>query len=77
MNKLTPAQRKLLVRMYRASPTRILRVNDLGFKMPVLVELVRKGYAIYGKTPYGDRDQWRGKLTSAGRREAKLLEHIA
>jgi hypothetical protein len=73
MSELTQAQSRLLVAMYTASSTRQHDVNKLGFKMPVLRQLVRKGCAVYGKTPWGGVNEWRGKLTSKGRSKARSI----
>ena len=72
---LTRPQRELLRAMYygvdrerhATAPRRFHCVHDLGFRMPVLVALVRAGLAEFGKHGWGGVDEYRGKLTPAGR----------
>lgn len=70
---LTPPQRKLLLAMHHAHPKRMHHVHDLGFRMPLLRALVRKGYAEHGKADWKNDFWWKGRLTAFGRKEARLL----
>lgn len=73
---LTPPQRRLLLAMFHAHPRRMHRVGDLGERMPVLRALVRAGFAEHGKATWKNDWYWNGRLTAAGRREAKELDHF-
>lgn len=75
---MTVPQRQLLLAMYTAGPRVLHHVNKLGFKVPLLHALARLGFVeLSQSTNYRLRDpRYNGRLTAAGRREAKLLEHF-
>lgn len=75
---LTVPQRNLLLAMYKAHPKRLHHVNEPGFKVPLLDALARLGFVEFSEsTNYRLRDpRYHARLTSLGRREAKLLEHF-
>lgn len=70
---VTRPQRRLLLAMFDAGARRVHHVNDLGSRLPAMLNLKRAGLVESTRADY--RGLWRGRLSRLGLMLAKKLKH--